>query len=147
MTTAFITGKDQNGVPIAYANEQPFSDINYSATLTANTPLTTIVPPNINIAVFKFPKASDVYVTYNGATYPISDNLLLEDGTALLLEDSTNIQLEGAANLAGLTAFIDLNPLIRTVVAGTQLSFLSSDAAKIVVSYYNRATPGKIGYQ
>jgi hypothetical protein len=146
MTTRIVMGKDLNSMPINIDVEMQFSDTNFSATLTPNTPLTTIVPPNMDIARFQFSKADDVMVGYGGAVYPISSDILLEDGTNLLLEDGSDLLLEGASNIAEMTANIDLNPKIRTVVAGQSLTFSSSEAAQILVAYYNREAIGKVGY-
>lgn len=108
MTTRFLLGKDINGnVTYSY----PFSETGAQVILSPDTPQSYTVPENVNSVVFSFSKGSDVYVNPNGtATLP------------------------GGAFTATIQ---DLNPVVRPVLPGQQLSFISATTAGVTLSFFN----------
>lgn len=108
MAIKFILLRDSTG---ENTYGYPFSDIGAQVTLSASTAQSYTVPNNVNVAVFSFTKGSDVYVN-----------------------PSNTAQLPGGSFVATLQ---DLNPVLRPVVPGQTLSFISATTAGVSLSFFN----------
>jgi hypothetical protein len=107
MTIKFILMRDSAGECV-YG--YPFSDVGAQVILSPNTPQSYTVPQNVDTVVFSFSKGSDVYVN------PVA-----------------TAGLPGGAFAATLQ---DLNPVLRPVVPGQTLSFISATNAGVTLSFF-----------
>lgn len=99
--------KDSNG-NVTYGI--PFSDTGYETTLTAGAAQSLPVPADCNCAVFSYSSGIDVFV-----------------------DPVTTAALPGAT-FAATTA--DMNPVMRTVIPSSTLSFISDASGYVKVSFY-----------
>jgi hypothetical protein len=110
MTTKLLLGKDLNG-NVTY--QIPFTDTGYETTLVAGVAQSLVVPANCTSAWFSYSSGIDVFVDpLHTATLP-------------------------GAVFASTTA--DMNPVARSVVPGSTLSFISDAAGYVKVSFYEIA--------
>ena len=143
MTKRLQMGKDINGLP---TYDQPFSDVTFAFTLTANTAADITVPANAQTALFSFTAGDDVWVSYNAAAVlPTATNYFLLEGsttTFLLLESGgSNFLLLENFSAAPTAGGLSLNPERRFVTAGAVLSFISTAAANVNVQFYTKTFP------
>jgi hypothetical protein len=112
-TTKLTILKDVNG-NVLYSI--PFSNKNYSTSLSANVAQSLAVPGDAQIAVFSFSGGSDVWVN-----------------------NTTTAALPGGAFSSSANV---LNPVIRPVVGDSTLSFISGGSATVNVSFYTLLSTG-----
>jgi len=115
MTVKFLLLKDVNG-NVSYG--LPFSDKNYSATLTANTAQSVAVPTDTDVAVFSSTSGTDFYV------------------------DPTNTAVVPGSTFAISTA--QLNPVIRSVTPTGTLSVISPVGGSVSISFYSSLAFGLV---
>lgn len=111
--TQLILGLDVNGNP---TYQIPFSNTGVATTLAAGVEQHTTVPAGCDTAFFSYSTGTDVWVS------------------------NTETAAEPGGSFAEKLA--DLNPVARSVKPNEILSFISSSAAAVKVSYYLRNNAG-----
>ncbi len=110
MTSKLLLGKDLNG-NVTY--QIPFSDTGYMTTLAPSVAQSLTVPANATSAWFSYSSGIDVFVN------PVTTATLPTGAFAATAED--------------------MNPVARSVVGGSTLSFISAEAGYVKVSFYEVA--------